>query len=1300
MTTNNKNKIFKDRYVFRKELNVKRKKPNIIIQAWRKRTSLFLILILLLAQSSNLMAGVNIALKRPIDLSFVNMVKAAKLDGYQLRYKDTTRGAIVFTGNALGLNTFNNISPNPINGSIDAYTTIDQTQQVTGYPSGTTKDWTKNSSMAVLDIPTDGEILYAELVWGANYKNQRNNINIESQINTPVKLTTPTSEVTVTPDPTTASETDYGYVRTANVTDIIKQTKGGQYTTSGVPGIIDPLDKSGNYAGWTLAVVFAQADLPIRNLTFYTSSESVFTNKQNGNTVRVTGFGTPVQGEFNSKIFISTQEGDSDLTGDQLLFGQNADSLQPLSGPNNLENNFFGSQINNMSGTLDTRGTFGNRNHTLGVSEGGRRHGFDITAIDVSNKMRNGQTEAFIKGTSTGDIYVVNALGVQIDVNAPNPVIEIVRDKEFVRVGESIKYDITITNDGIIDGKKAKLSSFIPEGTIIVPGSFTSGGQPVTEGNPANGYDIPDVKPGETQTFSFVVRVNSIPPSGVFENEATVDYSYIPVAGGDEVFEEAFSSKVITFPLTPIGLPPVAVDDAATTLPNTPVEIDIVANDSDPDGDLNIQSTIVTTPPNNGRVAIDPLTGKATYTPNANYVGTDTFVYNICDNGGQCDDAKVTITIKNPTPPTANDDQTTTKQGTPVDINVITNDTDPLNPTITSSQLKITTPPSNGTVIPKPNSTDYTYTPNNPDFVGEDTFEYELCNLDGCDKAIVKITISPKILPNAVDDSGTTKENKPVVIPLLTNDSPGEDAEFDNSTLKIVVGKSPLNGTVTIDQNAGTSTYTPNPNFTGNDTFSYEICNDEGNCDEAVVTVNVTPLSPPTAVDDTSTTDQNTPVIISVPSNDTKGDAELDTSSVRVIDAPSNGTTSVNPTTGQITYTPNNNFTGEDAFIYEICDENDKCSSANVVVDVNPILPPLANPDTANTLVNEPVDIPILTNDTDPLDGITPSDFERITTQPNNGTVTFNPNTGLVRYTPRADFVGSDVFGYEICNEDGCDQTVVSVNVSAPEKPDAIDDIESTDSGIPIDIAVLPNDKPGDGRVFDNTTLKIINAPSNGSAIVSPSTNQIRYAPNPSFDGTDTFSYEICNDAGECDIANVIVVVRPPIRPDAIEDKATTPINTPVLIPILTNDDLSGGVDPKNITFPLDPRNGTITYDPTKGVTYTPNPNFTGNDRFVYKICATNNLCDSAEVTVTVLPTPPQSSNPNNPNGLGGVNNPNNPNAPRRAGQVLGVSESVGELPRTGGVEEMIANILIIIGFMMALGFFNSLYFAKYNKNR
>jgi uncharacterized repeat protein (TIGR01451 family) len=1248
--------------------------------------AIILSFLLVLAQSASIIGGLNIALGNNLDVGLSQVTQAAELDGYQQRFRQTTRGEIVFSGNALGLNTFQNIPDNPINGSIDTFTTTDATLQTPGFPSGTTTDWTQNSSMAVVDIPDDALILYAELIWGANYRNISNTLNIEAQIDTPVTLNTPTGPNTITPDPATASETDYGYIRTAEVTELIAPG-GGQFTVGGVPAIIDPLDKSGNYAGWTLAVVYSQADLPIRNLTFYTGSESVFTNRQDGNTVEVTGFGTPLQGDFEGKLWISTQEGDSDLVGDQFLFGETEGTMSPISGPNNLADNFFAAQINGADGTVDTRGTFGVRNQDLGTSAGGRRHGFDITAVDITDRMQNGQTQAFIKGTSSGDIYVINGLGVQIDVNAPNPLVTIERDKEFVRVGETIRYDISVTNDGIIDGQNPNLNSLIPEGTDLVPGTFTIDGVP-TDLDPAVPIDIDDIAPGETQTYSYEVRVNTLPPSNVFENEAFVEYSYTPIAGADVVTEQTFSSKVVTFGLAPVGLPPVAENDAETTQPDTPVTLDVVANDSDPDGNLSIPSIFITTPPTNGTATVDTTTGQSTYTPNPGFTGEDTYVYNICDTEGLCDDATVTITIRELTPPIAEDDSATTRQGEPVNIPILTNDTDPINDPITADQLTVTTPPAFGTVTIDPTTLEAVYTPSDPAYIGPDQFIYELCNEDGCDPATVDITMSERIIPDAVDDTATTKENTPVDLPLLDNDTPGNGAAFDTSTLAVVDTAQPQNGTVTIDQTSGVATYTPNQGFLGDDTFQYTICNDQSECDTATATITVEAILPPDAVDDSAVTDEQTPVVIPVLDNDTPGDGPLDPSTTTILDNPANGTVVVDDTTGEITYTPNPGFTGEDTFVYEICDDNAKCDSANVSVLVDPVLPPTANPDTINTLKNEPVEVPILDNDVDPLDGLTNDDFQSITTPPANGTAEFDPVTGRVLYTPNTDYVGSDTFNYEICNADGCSETTVSVNIAAPEAPDAVDDVADTLANVPVNVPVLSNDTPGTDRVLDPTTLQVTTPPTNGTAVIDTTTNDIIYTPSPDFTGSDQLSYEICNDANECDIANVLITVSEPPRPDAVEDSAVTPQDTPILIPILNNDDLPEGTDPANVTFLLDPENGTITYDPVNGVTYTPNPGFTGEDRFVYKICTPFDTCDSAEVKVTVTPINQAPANPA-------------PTNPPRRGQVLGASEVVdqGNLPRTGGAEEFAANLMIAIGLLASMGFFTSLYFAKSKNN-
>ena len=186
-----------------------------------------------------------------------------------------------------------------------------------------------------------------------------------------------------------------------------------------------------------------------------------------------------------------------------------------------------------------------------------------------------------------------------------------------------------------------------------------------------------------------------------------------------------------------VNEPPVAGDDADTTDEDVPVTIDLLDNDADSDGTLVPSSVVVTTPPSNGTVSIDPATGAATYTPNADFNGVDTFVYEVCDDDGLCDVALVTITIVAVAdPPVAIDDVETTDPGTPVTIEVRTNDED-----VDGDTLSVTdySQPANGTV--SCTATECVYTPD-AGFAGEDAFEYTVCDASGrCDTATVRISI-------------------------------------------------------------------------------------------------------------------------------------------------------------------------------------------------------------------------------------------------------------------------------------------------------------------------------------------------------------------------------------------------------------------------------------------------------------------------------------------------------------------------------------------------------------------------------
>ncbi|MGK4567248.1 Ig-like domain-containing protein [Flavobacterium sp. 3HN19-14] len=281
----------------------------------------------------------------------------------------------------------------------------------------------------------------------------------------------------------------------------------------------------------------------------------------------------------------------------------------------------------------------------------------------------------------------------------------------------------------------------------------------------------------------------------------------------------------------------------------------------------------------------DPTDDTVTYTPNANFFGSDSFTYTITDASGDTATATVNVTINPDTTdvPAAVNDLATTLEDTPVTVNVLVNDsfggdgqgvgtisvTQGANGTVTVNDNGTPNDPTDDTV---------TYTPN-ANFFGSDSFTYTITDASGdTATATVNVTINPDTtdVPAAVNDLATTLEDTPVTVNVLVNDSFGGDGQ-GVGTLSVTQG---ANGTVTVNDNGtpndptdDTVTYTPNANFFGSDSFTYTITDASG--DTATATVNVT-INPdttdvPAAVNDLATTLEDTPVTVNVLVNDSFG---------------------------------------------------------------------------------------------------------------------------------------------------------------------------------------------------------------------------------------------------------------------------------------------------------------------------------------------------------------------------------------------------------------------------------------------
>ncbi|MCK4294016.1 MAG: tandem-95 repeat protein [Planctomycetes bacterium] len=350
---------------------------------------------------------------------------------------------------------------------------------------------------------------------------------------------------------------------------------------------------------------------------------------------------------------------------------------------------------------------------------------------------------------------------------------------------------------------------------------------------------------------------------------------------------------------------------------------------------------------------------------------------------------------------------------------------------------------------------------------------------------------------------------------VLVNDN---DPEGDDMTAVLETDVS--NGTLALADD-GSFTYTPAPDFVGDDSFTYQAfdCADYSDAVTVTITVNNANNDPPTAVDDTPTTDEDSASTINVLANDSDPDP-ADTLTVTSASDGASGTTEVN-LDNTITYTPNTNFNGTDQFTYSIDDGNGGTDSATVTIIVNAVNDdPVANDDVATTSEDTGTTIDVLGNDSD-VDGDSLSVIS--VAQAANGSVV---NTGAdVTYTPNSNFFGSDAFTYTAGDGNGgTNSATVNVTVdSVNDAPTANNDSASTLRDVSVDIDVLSNDNDVEG---DTLSVGSVTQPAHGS-VVNNGTD-VTYSPDPGYVGGDSFSYTANDGTANSNAATVTVTVNAP----------------------------------------------------------------------------------------------------------------------------------------------------------------------------
>jgi VCBS repeat-containing protein len=775
-------------------------------------------------------------------------------------------------------------------------------------------------------------------------------------------------------------------------------------------------------------------------------------------------------------------------------------------------------------------------------------------------------------------------------------------------------------------------------------------GMPITANALANDVD-PD---GDTLT----TFLSSVPSSGMLSFQSNGSFTYTPNAGfnGTDAFTYTATDGnggtdtafVAIFVDRGPNRPPNANNDAFTTPHNTAVSGNVLANDSEPDGDMLIAS--LDTSPAHGNVALN-FDGSFSYLPNGGFVGADSFTYKASDGLGGFDLAKVEINVTLPTVLDASDDNFVLPEDSIVTGNLLANDVDPEGDKFS---LISTTAPSSGS-LSTDSAGNFTYTPL-ANYFGADSFSYTIQDTSGSTAtATVTLVFTAVNEVDAVNDTfgvGANTKFSVAAPGVLSNDiDPDTNPEHKIAIIGVIPAMGTGTGGVFDIRADGSFDFTPAVNFVGTAFFTYTIQDSAGAKDTATVLIDVSqPNFPPDAKNDNASVLQDSKDnFIAVLANDT--DANGDPIIVSGVTAPANGTVTIVPSDGQtaggVRYTPNPGFRGADSFTYLVSDGRGGSNNATVVVTVAPPVNPDASDDFF-TLSEDTVLIGnLLANDFD-LEG----DALTVTsaTSPSSGSLIVN-SAGNFSYMPSGNFVGDASFTYTMTDGHGTSDTAsVTIRVTnLNDIPEAKDDAFTALPEASNTINVLANDIDSDlanpVHAKFNTdppdALRVVSVGTaiNGQVILSPG-GVVSYSPNEGFNGTDSFTYTI-SDRGQDGIAGTsddktdtgtvtVTVFDNGIGVDARNDTYTVNEDTIRNALDVLKNDVDSEADFFKVTAVTQAAKGIVEIG-TNGanVLYTPDPNFAGTDTFTYTITDDTGFSDTAKVTVTVTGTidPPVATN-------------------------------------------------------------------------
>jgi hypothetical protein len=461
------------------------------------------------------------------------------------------------------------------------------------------------------------------------------------------------------------------------------------------------------------------------------------------------------------------------------------------------------------------------------------------------------------------------------------------------------------------------------------------------------------------------------------------------------------SSILTSFVTRETNLPPVAQPVTDVIWEDIgPVNIQLVGED--PDHWIPLLPEVLEGPSHGTLIPI--LFYSFTYIPDPNFFGTDSFTFRVTDGLLWSEPATYEFIV---TPvndaPVADDQSLTTDEDASASVVLTGSDVE-----MSALSFVVLAEPTNGVLSGiAPN---LTYTPNS-NFNGSDSFTFKV-NDGTSDSAAATVSIIVTAVndaPVANNQSVTTDEDAGASIVLTGSD-------IDMSALSFALLTVPANGT--LSGTAPNLTYTPNSNFNGSDSFTFKV--NDGTSDSAAATVSIIVTAvndTPTANNQSLTTDEDASASIVL----TGSDVEMSALSFAVLAGPANGTLS--GTAPNLTYTPNANFNGSDAFTFKVNDGAANSPVATVTLAVSAVNDaPVATAQSVNTSYSAPVDITLAGSD---AEGSALS--FTVVSNPAEGTLT---GSGAAHtFTPNTGWSGVTSFTFK-ANDGALDSAVATVTVT------------------------------------------------------------------------------------------------------------------------------------------------------------------------------------------------------------------------------------------------------------------------------